>query len=203
MGIGKRAGMHAGNNKPDNVGYVGNEIRTNRPGNFGEFLKFILIYIRGCPGPDKFRLIIAGGGEEEASLKTLTISLNLKNVEFTGWYDHRKLEEIMRVVDLSVVMRSPNMANNFVVTTCLLENWAFKKPVLAPNLEAFKNVIDGTNGVLFNVGEPSDLAEKIYTLSQSKSKINQLKKNGYETAQRLFDHRYIAKKMANTLLKYI
>ncbi|MEK7595133.1 MAG: glycosyltransferase family 4 protein [Patescibacteria group bacterium] len=149
-----------------------------------------------------FKLIIAGGGEVEESVKKLASSLKLP-VEFTGWYDHQKLVEIMRKSDVSVVMRSPNMANNFVVTTCLLENWKYKKPVVAPDLEAFRSIVtDGINGVLFRVGDSKDLAEKLEVLFLNRDKWDFLAEEGFKTAHKYFDHKLIALKMSKVLLDY-
>ncbi len=153
--------------------------------------------------PGKFKLIIAGGGSQEDELKRLVKSLNLRDVFFTGWYDHKKLTDIMKDVDISIVMRSTNMANNFVVTTCLLENWAFLKPVIAPNLQSFKRVINsGVNGVLFEAGNPNDLAEKIYEVSNNDLRNQAMAQVGYKTALEKFDHKFIAHKMVSVLLKY-
>ena len=149
------------------------------------------------------KLIIAGGGGEEKRIKELVGDLGVKGVEFTGWYNHEKLKEIMGRVDISVAMRSTNMANNFVVTTCLLENWKYKKPVIAPDLESFKGVIkDGVNGVLFEVGNSEDLFEKMKYLMNKKEMWNVWGENGFKTDQDIFECKKIASKMVKTLEEY-
>lgn len=150
------------------------------------------------------KLIIAGSGGEDQFLKKLASDLNIKNVEFVGWFNHEKLKEIFGGVDVSVVMRSPNMANNFVVTTCLLESWKFKKPVIAPNLESFKGVIkDKFNGILFKVGDENDLKNKIMYLYKNKSVWKKLGDNGFNTAKKLFDYKMIGNKMVDSLESYL
>ncbi|MFZ2664315.1 MAG: glycosyltransferase family 4 protein [Patescibacteria group bacterium] len=149
------------------------------------------------------KLIIAGGGGDEKRIKDLAQSLDLKNVEFTGWYNHEELKEIMADVDISVAMRSPNMANNFVVTTSLLENWKFKKPVIAPDLKSFKSVIkNGANGMLFKVGDIDDLYKKMKYLINNKDIWNMLGENGFKTDQDIFECKKIALKMVNILEEY-
>ncbi len=152
----------------------------------------------------RFTLTIAGGGDEEHSLKTLVQEKGLQNVKFTGWYNHQKLDEIMKNTDISIVMRSTNMANNFVVTTCLLENWAAGKPVIAPNLESFRGVIDNwKNGVLFEAGNANDLASKIMELSIQKEAWTNMAIEGIKSAEKYFDHKMIANKMSNSLVSLI
>lgn len=149
------------------------------------------------------KLIIAGGGPEEERLRQLATNLCPKSITFTGWYDHKKLNALMNKTDVSIVMRSPNMANNFVVTTCLLENWSFKKPIIAPNLAAFCGVIQHEkNGLLFEAGNKSDLVSQMSTLYQNKKEWERLGQEGYLTAQRVFSHKLIAHKMANILIQY-
>lgn len=149
------------------------------------------------------RLIIAGGGGEEKRIKEKVDNLGVKNVEFTGWYNHEKLKEIMGRVDISVAMRSTNMANNFVVTTCLLENWKYKKPVIAPDLESFKGVIkDEVNGIMFKVGDSEDLSKKMEYLTNKKELWEVLGENGFKTDQYVFECKKIASKMVDTLEKY-
>ncbi|MFC1756116.1 glycosyltransferase [Patescibacteria group bacterium] len=146
------------------------------------------------------KLVVAGGGEEESRIKQYAKEKDIKNVEFTGWYDHNKLDEIMDDVQIAVVMRSPNMANNFVVTTCLLEDWKFKKPVLVPDLEAFKEVIvGGENGVLFKVGNVEDLSDKLRVLYKEEQRYERLVRGGLTTAKETFDHKKIAKSMVEAL----
>ena len=150
-------------------------------------------------------LIIAGGGGEEENVKRYARELGVKGVTFTGWYDHETLAALMRDVQISIAMRSPNIANNFVVTTCLLENWAFKKPVVAPNLKAFSKVIDHEeNGLLFTAGDPQDLADQINRLLDApQAEYESMILRGLDSALNTFSHRKIARKMVTTLGSYI
>lgn len=147
----------------------------------------------------KVGLIIAGGGDQESTI--IEKAKKIKNIELTGWYDHQKLDEIMNKSDIGIAMRSGNMANHFVVTTCLLENWKYKKPVIAPNLTSIANiVIHGTNGLLFTPNSSSDLAEKMIFLIKNKNIRTKLAEEGHKTAEKIFDHKKIAIKMVNALM---
>lgn len=150
------------------------------------------------------KLIIAGGGPQEATLRHMANKLKLNNVDFKGWYDHQDLEILMREVQMAIVMRSPNMANNFVVTTCLLENWAYKKPVIVPNLASFREVVEeNTNGLFFKPGDNKDLAEKMDHLYKNAETYDKLTQNGLETAEKIFSHRKIANDMVTALKSYL
>lgn len=150
----------------------------------------------------KAKLVIAGGGEEESKLVKYVKEQGLGNIEFTGWYDHKTLEKVMKDVQISVVMRSGNIANNFVVTTCLLESWAYKKPVLVPRLSSFQEVIkDWENGVFFEPGNAEDLAEKMGELYKNEDRYKDMAVAGLKSAKETFNHKKIAEDMAN-VIKY-
>lgn len=149
------------------------------------------------------KLIIAGGGGEEGSLKRMSDELKLQDIEFTGWYDHEKLKTIMKKADVGIAMRSGNIANNYVVTTCLLENWKFKKPVIAPRLKAISGIIsDKKNGLLFTPDSVSDLVEKMEFLITHPQQWSRLAEEGHRTAENFFEYKKIANKMANILEEY-
>jgi glycosyltransferase involved in cell wall biosynthesis len=150
------------------------------------------------------RLILAGGGSEEKRIRNQVERNKVKNVTYTGWYDHKLLPKIMKKANVGIVMRSQNMANNFVVTTCLLENWKFRKPVIVPSLDAFLTVIkDGYNGRLFHAGNPDDLAHQMVWLLQNRQQWAIFGENGYRTAKKYFNARKIAGKMAISLERYV
>ncbi len=153
----------------------------------------------------KVGLVIAGGGPEEIKLKQLAKDLNLANVEFTGSYTSPEILEKLGLFDrtnISVVMRSSNFANNFVVTTCLLENWAHKRAVLVPNLESFRTVVtEGINGIFYDPDNEQNLAEKLEYIYNNQKLIQPLGQEGYNTAEKIFKHTEIADKMVEALKK--
>ncbi len=150
-------------------------------------------------------LIIAGGGPEEENLKSLSKNLNLNNIEFTGSYSTPDVLDELGVferADVSVVMRNANFANNYVVTTCLLENWAHKKAVIVPNLESFRTVVNvNINGIFFEPEDEKNLAEKLEYVYQNKQIIKNMGEEGFKTAEKLFKHTEVARKMVSALKK--
>ena len=148
----------------------------------------------------KYKLIIAGAGEESKRIAKRVTSEQIKGVIFTGWYDHQKLEEIMKKTDISIVMRSGNFANNFIVTTCLLENWCYMKPVLVPNLASFKqNVKKSVSGIFFEPDNPSSLDKKMFYLADNPNIWSTLGKNGQKKANQKFNHKKIAIKLSKII----
>ena len=148
-------------------------------------------------------LIIAGGGSQEHLLMRYIQRKQLPNISLTGWYDHQKLKKIMSRANVGVVMRSSNMANNFVVTTCLLENMGYRKPVIVPNLAAFRGVItDKLNGLLFEAGNHQSLKDKMEEMHLNRTLWESLAEAGHKTVKEKYDHKKIAHLMANTLEEY-
>lgn len=150
----------------------------------------------------KTKLIIAGGGDQERRLKLFVRRSLMPNVLFSGWYNHKDLADLMNKADIGIVMRSPNIANNFVVTTCLLENWKYKKPIIAPDLNSFNRVITKSNGILFRSGSAKDLYEKMDYLYTHKELWDDLGRSGYDTAKRKYSHTIIAQKMYHLLSSF-
>lgn len=148
----------------------------------------------------KYKLIIAGGGEESSRIIARVANEQIKGVTFTGWYDHQKLDDIMQKTDISIVMRSGNFANNFIVTTCLLENWCYSKPVIVPNLMSFKqNVKESVSGIFFEPDNPTNLAEKMLYLASKPNVWSTLGKNGQIKADQKFNHKKIAIKLSKII----
>lgn len=148
----------------------------------------------------KYKLIIAGGGEESSRITARVATEGIKGVTFTGWYDHQKLDEIMQKTDISIVMRSGNFANNFIVTTCLLENWCYAKPVIVPNLMSFKlNVKESVSGIFFEPDNSASLAEKMLYLASRPNIWSTLGENGQIRANQKFNHKKIAIKLSKII----
>jgi glycosyltransferase involved in cell wall biosynthesis len=85
-------------------------------------------------------------------------------IEFCGTFRPADLAKIYRTIDILAVPstwyeNSPNV---------ILEAFAQKTPVLASNLGGMKELVqDGQNGLLFEAGNPEDLAAKITCLIEA------------------------------------
>ena len=149
------------------------------------------------------KLVIAGGGTHEEVIKEYTKRKNVKNVTFTGWFGHERLARLMRDIQFGVITRSKNMANNFVVSAGMLEYWAYKKPVIVPDLDAFKEVIeDGKNGIFYKTDNSKDLAEKMEYLYENQEFYSKMAMQGLSTANSVFNHKKVALDLVESLESY-
>lgn len=144
--------------------------------------------------------MIVGDGDAINRLKVLAQALQLgRRVIFTGWIPFAKMPQYVASSDIGVVMRSGNMANNFVVTTALLQIWATERPAIVPNLEAIARVIrDRENGILFKPNDAQELAQKIIFLLDNPKLCKKLGQAGRQSAKD-FEQAHIGQKLATTI----
>lgn len=166
------------------------------------FIKVIPLVLKNNPS---VHFVIAGGGSDEERIRKMGDKfIKDKKLVFTGWYNHEVLNNLMEKVDIGVVMRSSNLANNFVVTTCLLEYWSYKKPVIVPNLEAMRGTVKNlANGLIFEPDNEKDLADKITILSRNAKLRTKMGENGWITAKKHFEKNLIADKMVRVLEQFL
>lgn len=166
------------------------------------FIKAIPFVLKNNPSVS---FVIAGGGSDEERIKKMGEKfVKDRKLFFTGWYNHDVLQNLMQNVDIGIVMRSSNLANNFVVTTCLLEYWSFKKPVIVPNLKAMRGVVKNlSNGLFFEPDNEKDLADKIIFLSRDIKLQKSMGEKGWLTAEKHFEKNLIAGKMVRVLERFL
>ncbi len=150
------------------------------------------------------QFIIVGDGPSLGGLKDLVKELQITDhVIFTGWITYQRIPDYLGICDVGVVMRRGGLANNFVLTTALLQLWACGKPVVAPNLGAISQVImHGKNGLLFRPDDPEDLATKIVHLIMNPNMAKKFGEEGIMLASKKFDCRVIGNKFATTIESY-
>lgn len=103
-----------------------------------------------CPG---LRLILGGDGEEAESLRALVSELGLSDrVVFAGWIDD--MDSFLGAVDISIIS---SVSEGFPYS--ILESMRAKCTMVSTPVGAMPEVIDnGTNGMLFDVGDYLALA---------------------------------------------
>jgi glycosyltransferase involved in cell wall biosynthesis len=108
---------------------------------------------------DGNELYIVGKGPEEERLKKLTAELGLENkIKFLGFKSGKKLLDIIRQSKF-IVVPSVWYENSPMVIT---ESQLSKKPVIVSSLGgSHESIIDGATGLVFEVGDIGDLAQKI------------------------------------------
>lgn len=130
-----------------------------------------LLYKRGL----KAKYILIGEGSLEAEIKTYVKSKGLENeVIFAGF--RADVHKCIPELDL-FLFTSKNEATGGVV----LESYACKVPVVAANAGGIPTVLtDNETGLLAEVGNPIDFADKVEILINNKTMQDKFVKNGFD-----------------------
>lgn len=109
------------------------------------------------------KLLIAGGGRQEAVLHELASDLNLADsVVFAGRVAHDEIGACYAAADVMAYPRLPDRLTNMVTPLKPLEAMAIGTSVVASDVGGHKELIDdGETGILFAAGSHDDLARKI------------------------------------------
>lgn len=129
------------------------------------------------------KLVIAGAGELEQSLKAKAIEKGL-NVDFCGFKSGDELKELVKKARV-VVAPSIWYENNPMV---VLESFALGTPVIGSDVGGIPELIrDGVNGFLFRNGDSKDLADKIRIMFECEnSTLEQMGKSARQFVEEHF-----------------
>ena len=132
--------------------------------------------------PD-LRLVVLGDGPLLEPLKLLAQRLDLRNVEFKGFIGGEARFDLLRRAKLLVL--PSRCYENFSVS--VLEAYAMGKPVVASRIGAIAEMVhDGVTGLLFEPGQPEDLARKIRQLTGQPDRLVEFGR----AARLLFESRF-------------
>lgn len=128
---------------------------------------------------EHIKMMIVGGGIEEANLKQLTKNLRLEDrVIFTGKVPHKDILRYYSLMDVLVYPRQKKRITEMVTPIKPLEAMALEKAVIGSDVGGIKELIsDGKNGLLFESGNVLDLSKTILKLLMNKSLKVELGKN--------------------------
>ena len=128
------------------------------------------------------RLLLVGGGPQEANLKLQVKQLGLEDkVIFTGRVPHSEVSKYYSLVDLLVYPRKAMRLTELVTPLKPLEAMAQGKAVLASDVGGHKELIsDNENGFLFAADNVEQLAKRINELIQTPNLISKVLLNGRE-----------------------
>lgn len=112
------------------------------------------------------RVLLVGGGEAEAGLKTLVESLGLANyVVFAGKVPNAAVLDYYSVIDVCVYPRPKNRLTDRVTPLKPLEAMAVEKMVLASDVGGHAElIVEGSEGFLFKAGDHRDLSRRVVEL---------------------------------------
>jgi len=125
-----------------------------------------------------FRAVIAGAGEDDASLRQLVSDLGLNDViQFTGW-----LEDKVNFYDSVDIFCVPSLHEPFGIV--ILEAFAHALPVISSDSEGASEIIKhNENGLIVPKGDAEALADAMEKLLAHKDLVESLRMSGLNTVQ--------------------
>lgn len=126
------------------------------------------------------RLLVAGRGDEEEAVAGLPARMR-ERVEFLGTVSDEDKARLLRSVDLYVAPNTGGESFGII----LVEAMSSGAPVLASDLEAFSQVLDGGEaGEMFPGGDADALAEAALRLLGSPKRLTELRERGLRYVRR-------------------
>lgn len=109
------------------------------------------------------RLLLVGGGEQEAELQQLARQLKVDQfVTFYGRVPHHQVQRFYRLIDLLVYPRVKMRLTDLVTPLKPLEAMAQGRLLIASDVGGHRElIVDGATGLLFAPGDPQALAGRV------------------------------------------
>jgi len=126
------------------------------------------------------RLLLVGGGPQEANLKAQAAALGLTDkIVFVGRVPHAEVSRYYDLVDLLAYPRHAMRLTELVTPLKPLEAMAQGHLLIASDVGGHKELIeDGQTGVLFRAGDIADLAAKAVATLDQPEKAAAMRANG-------------------------
>ncbi|MFI7245025.1 glycosyltransferase family 4 protein [Streptomyces qinglanensis] len=157
------------------IGFIGriDEPRKGLP----VLMKALPAILEAAPGT---RLLVAGRGDEQEAVAQLPAAMR-GNVEFLGMVSDEDKARLLRSVDLYVAPNTGGESFGII----LVEAMSAGAPVLAADLDAFEQVLDGgAAGELFPVGRADALADSAVRLLADPARRTGLRERGSRHVRR-------------------
>lgn len=123
-----------------------------------------------CARDPNIRILIVGGGEQEAALRRLVSERHLEDqVIFAGRVPHKQIQALYAVMDVLVYPRVSRRITELVSPLKPLEAMAMGKAVVASDVGGLRELIhDGQTGLLFRPGDSEALAQACLRLIEDR-----------------------------------
>ena len=127
-------------------------------------------------------LLLVGGGEMEAELKSQVVALGLQDrVVMPGRIPHERVPGVYAMVDILAYPRYSMRLTELVTPLKPLEAMAMGKVLVASDVGGHKELIaDGETGVLFKAGDEKSLADSLSQLLADPQKREALQQQGMQ-----------------------
>jgi len=167
-------GTDSPNSKKNDVFTFGLMSRLHRVKSIDIAIEAFATFLKQQQNP-RFRLLIAGDGEEKEKLQKIVIDNKLDDkVDFLSWVDEKRT--FYEVIDCFLL---PSSVEPFGLT--IIEAFAFHVPVIASNVEGPTDIIrHKKNGLLFEKNSVENLAEQMKAIYQDPQLIRKMVKNAKE-----------------------
>jgi glycosyltransferase involved in cell wall biosynthesis len=136
------------------------------------------------------------GTKQVNELRTYVKNKHLEAViTVNDWIgDVEKCEALLRATALILPSYSEGIPN------VILEAMAFKTPIISTLVGGLKEVLrDGENAIIFKVGNPNDLSEKILKCLTDVDLRNRIAKNAYQEACMKYDASIMKKELSSMI----
>ncbi|MGO9013653.1 MAG: glycosyltransferase family 4 protein [Dissulfurispiraceae bacterium] len=120
-------------------------------------------------------LLVAGGGRRLNELKGMAERMGLKNIIFTGEVRHHSVPGILAHAKMAVLPNIDSGPSAFSSPLKLFEYMAFGLPIVASDIEAFREVlVHQVNAMLVHPNDPEALASVIKSLLQNTAMVKNI-----------------------------
>lgn len=111
------------------------------------------------------KLIVVGGGSEEAALRKLAVELSLANIEFTGRIEQ---SEMPRIYDRADVYLNSSIVDNMPLS--IIEAFSCGLPVVSTGAGGIPYIVEnGETGLLINKNDYRELARQAIRLLKNEN----------------------------------
>jgi len=145
--------------------------------------KGVLTLLKAMTQVKRSRLILIGDGPERASLEAFARDNRIQNVDFVGYKNKPEVKELMSRASFSIIP-SEWYENSPLV---IYEAFSMGKPVIGATIGGITEFIEPEkDGLHFEPGNDRQLADRINSLLDNRSKIVTMGRNARDKAERNF-----------------
>jgi phosphatidylinositol alpha-1,6-mannosyltransferase len=131
------------------------------------------------PSTPDLRLLLVGGGPQEAALRRRPRARSGRRVVFTGRVPHAEVQRYYELIDVLVYPRLPMRLTELVTPLKPLEAMAQGRVFVASDVGGHKELIrHGETGWLFKAGSRDALADAVETLLDRRAEWPLLRQSG-------------------------
>jgi len=179
--------------------------------------KSLIVLFAGTKSPEKGIIDLIESMKifwnENKNIELILFGASTKEFEFYIKKQNQKIKK--RIFDLDTIsddekwaifnscdiFAMPSKSDSFGIT--YLEAWLYKKPVIACDIPAIRNVIDDQeNGILVRFGDKKQLHEAIEELFDSELRTK-FGENGYQKLIQKYDSKKLCQKFENVCIKAV